>query len=140
MYSRGEHTHTHNRFTALWKLSGTTRVSRYQKKHSPTTLIVVINHPYLLSPSTTNDTWHPPYSIHVLYSLFPVEGNCRRNLSFTLSRVKFLYYVRQERLYQNLGLLRDWSILLSYAKLSKWVVHLGLLSVPLLNSIAWDRL
>jgi len=45
-------THTHNRFTALWNLSGTTRVSRYQKKHSPTTLIVVINHPYLLSPST----------------------------------------------------------------------------------------
>jgi len=47
------HTHTHNRFTALWKLSGTTRMSRYQKKHSPTTLIVVISHPYLLSPSTT---------------------------------------------------------------------------------------
>ena len=47
------HTHTHNRFMALWKLSGTTRVSRYQKKHSPTTLIVVIHHPYLLSPSTT---------------------------------------------------------------------------------------
>jgi len=42
---------THNRFTALWNLSGTTWVSRYQKKHSPTTLIVVINHPYLLSPS-----------------------------------------------------------------------------------------
>jgi len=37
------HTHTHNRFTALWNLSGKTRVSRYQKKHSPTTLIVVIN-------------------------------------------------------------------------------------------------
>jgi len=29
------HTHTHNHFTALWILSGTTRVSRYQKKHSP---------------------------------------------------------------------------------------------------------
>jgi len=29
-------THTHNHFTALWILSGTTRVSRYQKKHSPT--------------------------------------------------------------------------------------------------------
>ena len=28
-------------------------MSRYQKKHSPTTIIVVINHPYLLSPSTT---------------------------------------------------------------------------------------
>ena len=27
-------------------------MSRYQKKHSPTTIIVVINHPYLLSPST----------------------------------------------------------------------------------------
>jgi len=30
-------THTpHNHFTALWILSGTTRVSQYQKKHSPT--------------------------------------------------------------------------------------------------------
>jgi len=27
---------THNCFTALWILSGTTRMSRYQKKHSPT--------------------------------------------------------------------------------------------------------
>jgi len=33
-----EHTciHTHNHFTAVWTLSGTTWVSRYQKKHSPT--------------------------------------------------------------------------------------------------------
>jgi len=30
------HTPTHNRFTALWNLAGTTWVSRYQKKHSPT--------------------------------------------------------------------------------------------------------
>jgi len=29
-------THTHNRFTSLYILSGSTRVSRYQKKHSPT--------------------------------------------------------------------------------------------------------
>jgi len=29
-------THTNNHFTALWILSGTTQVSRYQKKHSPT--------------------------------------------------------------------------------------------------------
>ena len=28
--------HTHNRFVALWILSGTTWVSRYQKNHSPT--------------------------------------------------------------------------------------------------------
>jgi len=28
--------HTHNCFMAVWVLCGTTRVSRYQKKHSPT--------------------------------------------------------------------------------------------------------
>jgi len=32
------HTHTQNRFTAPWILSGTTRVSWYQKKHSPTNI------------------------------------------------------------------------------------------------------
>jgi len=31
-----KHTYTHNHFTALWILSGTTPVSRYQNKHSPT--------------------------------------------------------------------------------------------------------
>ena len=31
-----QHTHTHNHFTAVWILSGTTWVSQYQKKHSPT--------------------------------------------------------------------------------------------------------
>jgi len=31
-----ENTHTHNRFMALWILSGKTLVSQYQKKHSPT--------------------------------------------------------------------------------------------------------
>ena len=31
------YSHTHNCFTALWILSGTTRVSQYQKKHSPYT-------------------------------------------------------------------------------------------------------
>ena len=31
----GAHTHTHNRFTALWNLSGKTRVSRYQKNIHP---------------------------------------------------------------------------------------------------------
>jgi len=33
---KNTHTHTHNHFTALWTLSGITRVIRYQKKHSPT--------------------------------------------------------------------------------------------------------
>jgi len=68
------HTHTqHDRFMALWNLSRTTWVSWYQKKHSPTTLVVVINHPYLLSPSTTTHgiLRIQSNSIHVLYSLFP---------------------------------------------------------------------
>jgi len=30
------YSHTHNRFKAFWTLSGTTQVSRYQNKHSPT--------------------------------------------------------------------------------------------------------
>jgi len=64
------HTHTHNHFMALWILSRTTRVSRYQKKHSPTHT----HRGYQSSLSTFSvyyDLWHPPYSIHVLYSLFP---------------------------------------------------------------------
>ena len=31
-----KHTHTHNHIMTLWIFSGTTQVSRYQKKHSPT--------------------------------------------------------------------------------------------------------
>ena len=56
--------HTHNRFTALWNLSGTTRVSRYQKKHSPTHT----HHGHQSSQSAFSiyyEPWHPPYSIHV---------------------------------------------------------------------------
>ena len=61
---------THSHTTVLWNLSGTTRVSRYQKKHSPT-------HTHRSHQSSQSafsiyyDPWHPPYSIHVLYSLFP---------------------------------------------------------------------
>jgi len=72
MYSTRAHTHihTHNPFTALWILSGTTRVSRYRKKHSPTRTLR--GHQISLSASSIYyDLWHPPYSIHVLYSLFP---------------------------------------------------------------------
>jgi len=65
------HTHTtHNCFTALWILSGTTRVSRCQKKDSPTH--THRGHQSSLSAfSIYYDTWYPPYSMHVLYSLFP---------------------------------------------------------------------
>jgi len=55
---------------ALWILSETTWVSRYQKKHSPTHT----HHGHQSSLSASSiyyDPWHPPYSIHVLYSLFP---------------------------------------------------------------------
>jgi len=56
---------------ALWTLPGTTQVSWYQKKHSPTHTIMVINHQ--LSPSSIfyNPPWHPPCSIYVPHSLFP---------------------------------------------------------------------
>jgi len=38
MHVHSSHTraHTHNRFTAVWILSGTIWVSRYKKKHAPT--------------------------------------------------------------------------------------------------------
>ena len=63
-----EHTQTYNCFTALWILSGTTRVSRYLKKHSPTHTNVVINHP-LSASSIHYNPWHPPCSIYVPDSL-----------------------------------------------------------------------
>jgi len=50
--------------------SGSTRVSRYQKKHSPTHTHRG-HQPSLSAFSIYCDPWHPPYSIHVLYSLFP---------------------------------------------------------------------
>jgi len=46
----------HNHFTALWILPRTTRVSRYQKKHSPT-------HTYRRHQSSTTDTTWPSYSL-----------------------------------------------------------------------------
>jgi len=55
---------------ALWILSRTTRVSRYQNKHSPT-------HTYhdhqssLICFSICYDPWHPPCSIYVPDTLFP---------------------------------------------------------------------
>ena len=53
-------THTHNHFTALWILSGTTWVSRYQKKHSPT-------HTY---------RGHQSFLICVLHLLLSVASSC----------------------------------------------------------------
>jgi len=65
-----KHTHIHNRFTALWILSQTTRVSRYQKKHSPTH--THCGHQSSLSASSIGyDPRHPLCSIYVPDSLFP---------------------------------------------------------------------
>ena len=55
------HTHTHNSITALWILSGTNRVSRYQNIH-PLTPRVVINRP--LSASFIRIPFLPPKQQH----------------------------------------------------------------------------
>jgi len=52
-------------YHATW----TTRVSRYQKKHSPTHPTVVIKCP-LSASFICKDPWHTPCSIHMLDSLF----------------------------------------------------------------------
>jgi len=64
-------THTHTTILRLCGICpGQPGWASTRRNIHPLTLIVVINHPNLLSPSTTKP-WHPPYSIHVLYSLFP---------------------------------------------------------------------
>jgi len=64
----GNSTHTHTHTQPLWTLPGTTWVSRYQKKHSPTHTY----HGHPLSASSIHyDPWHPPCSIYVPDSLFP---------------------------------------------------------------------
>ena len=58
------------------RLSGTTRVGRYQKKHSPLTPILVNVLP--LSPfSICSGPWHPLYSAYVLDS--PLEQPLSRS-------------------------------------------------------------
>jgi len=77
-------TFTSKPLLALWILSGTTRSSRYQKKHSPThthrghqtcpyhrNLFCCSIEIMSSASSIYYDPWHPPSSIHALYSLFP---------------------------------------------------------------------
>jgi len=56
---------THNHFTVLWILSGTTRVSLYQKKHSPT-------HTYR-GHQLSLICFHPSTMIH---GILPVQSMC----------------------------------------------------------------
>jgi len=66
-----DHKRSHNCFTALWILSGTTRVSRYQKKHSPTH--TYRGHPSFLICFIYYDPWHTPCSIYVPDSLVTIS-------------------------------------------------------------------
>ena len=60
------YTHTHTQlFNSLWSV--TTRVGRYQKKHSPTHTHPDIGHPLSYS-SIYNDPWHPLCSVYELDS------------------------------------------------------------------------
>jgi len=62
--------HTYNHFTAVWILSETTRVSRYQKKQSPTH--TYRGHQSSLSASSIYyDPWHLHCSSYVPDSFFP---------------------------------------------------------------------
>jgi len=61
--------YNYNHFSALWTLSGTTWVSRYQKKHSPTHT----HHGHQSSQTASSinyDPWHPPTQSMLLQS-FP---------------------------------------------------------------------
>ena len=71
------HTHTHNCFTAPWILSGTTRVSRYQKKYSPThsyhghrsPLICLIHLIWSMAPPPSVQSKCPTISLQVFFGL-----------------------------------------------------------------------
>ena len=63
---------THNRFTARWILSGTTRVRRYQKKHSPTHIV-----PPEEEQNTTTVNVH---KILVKFGLWDVSRQWNRNM------------------------------------------------------------
>jgi len=67
--SLATHTHTHNHFTALWNLSGTTRVSRYQKKRSPSLANSQENMLTSFEVSTRLQHVPPYWALEVLYCL-----------------------------------------------------------------------
>jgi len=60
----------HNCFTALWILSGTTQVSQYQKKHSPTHIYRSHQSSLNSASSIYYNPQHPPCSMYVPDSLF----------------------------------------------------------------------
>ena len=77
------HTHTHNRFTALWNLSGTTRVSRYQEKHSPTHTHRGHQSSQSASPSTVN------------HGILRIQSTCSAVFFHNLSPLHTPYFFTQ---------------------------------------------
>jgi len=74
------HTHTHNHFMAVSILSGTTRLSWYQKKtftHSHSSWPSII--PYLLPPSIT------------IHGILPVQFVCLTVFFYNLSKFSLIY-------------------------------------------------
>jgi len=67
-----EHKNNNNRFTAPWILSGITRVSRYEKKHSTTHTYPDHQSSFIcfLHLLRSMVPWHPPCSIYVPENLF----------------------------------------------------------------------
>jgi len=105
---------TYNHFTALWILSGTTRVSRYQKKHSPT-------HTYrghrssLICFIHVMRSWHPPCSIHTPDSLFP-QSLSKFSLVYLLAWHPSLHtpYISSSNHCHHAKFWQNWSILCRY--------------------------
>jgi len=64
------HTHTQPFYGSVWILSGTTQVSWYQKKHSPTHTYCG-HQSFLCASSIRYNPWHPLCSIYMPDSLFP---------------------------------------------------------------------
>jgi len=78
------HTHTHNHFAALWNLSGTTRVSRYQKKHSPTHSYLTLDlNPFMCSGNVLGNTALSHWPV-VSISPYVVLMFCRSYVSVSL--------------------------------------------------------
>ena len=98
------HTHTHNHFTALWILSRTTRVSWYQKKHSPT-------HTYRGHQSSLICFIHLLRSMaSSLFNLAPSTSYCIHFFTQSLSSFHFILMLEvNTRLKYELGL---WTVTL----------------------------
>jgi len=80
-YWKETHTHTQP-FNGLW--SGTTRVGRYQKKHSPTHTHPDQRTSFIIFKSIYNDQWHPLCSFYMFDSPL-VQALSRSSLVFLLA-------------------------------------------------------